>query len=229
MDGDPSLSMHLAEDEHLAGAEDVGRRPVERAPVQSQTQVALALRREPTNRGAVERQVVGRLDQELLVVVQHVQPTFEVAEQNGDSLDAFFVRQVFEPLLLNLSALTRYRRAPSPRDSALRTRRRESGDNRAVRKPWPHVLAHSETPPFDIWPIGAQRRSLRARWPAAEEYGSPGRQARAMAVSTRTAKRVELTYRGIILGALITVISPRRTSISASRSASRSRPRCRRP
>src|SRR6202011_1301988 len=40
----------------------------------------------------------------------------------------------------------------------------------------------------------------------AKESPSPERQRRAMAVSERTLKRIELTYRGIILGAVITVL-----------------------
>ena len=42
------------------------------------------------------------LEQELLVVVQHVQPAFEVGEQHGDGLDALLVGQVLQPLLADL-------------------------------------------------------------------------------------------------------------------------------
>ena len=93
---------HVAEDEHFARAEDVGRRPIECAPVQGETQVALALRREPANRRAVKRQIVGRLQQELLVVVEHVQAAFEVAEEHGDGLDALLTGEIREALLLEL-------------------------------------------------------------------------------------------------------------------------------
>jgi hypothetical protein len=60
------------------------------------------LRRETSNRRAVEGHVVPAFEQELLVVIEHVQPAFEVAEQQGYGLDAFLVRQVLEALLLNL-------------------------------------------------------------------------------------------------------------------------------
>ena len=78
----------LAEDQHLAGTEHVGWRPVECAPVDAQTQIALALRGKAANRRAVEGQVVPALDQEFLVVIEHVQAAFQVAEQDGDGLDA---------------------------------------------------------------------------------------------------------------------------------------------
>src|ERR1019366_10264524 len=79
---------HVAEDQHLARPEYIRGCPVERAPVDSQAKIALLLRSKAADRGPVEGQVVIALDQELLVVVEHVQPAFEVAEQNGDSLDA---------------------------------------------------------------------------------------------------------------------------------------------
>src|SRR5690349_5619335 len=44
----------VAENQHLARPEEVCRRPVERGPVDTQPQVALALRGESANRGAVE-------------------------------------------------------------------------------------------------------------------------------------------------------------------------------
>ena len=53
----------FAEHQHLAGTEEVGRPPVERAPVDAQAQVALALGGEAANRGAVEGEVVPALDQ----------------------------------------------------------------------------------------------------------------------------------------------------------------------
>ncbi len=92
---------HLAEHQHLARTEVVRRRPVERAPVHVQPQVALPLRRESTDRRSVERQVVVALYEKFLVVIEHVEPAFQVAEQDRDGLDALLVRQVLEALLLN--------------------------------------------------------------------------------------------------------------------------------
>ena len=54
----------VGENEHLAGAEHVGRRPIERAPVEIEPQIAFALRRESANRRTVEREVVVRAEQE---------------------------------------------------------------------------------------------------------------------------------------------------------------------
>src|SRR5260370_1762320 len=52
------------------------------------TQIAFALRGEAADGRAVEGQVVPALDKELLVVIEHVQPAFQVAEQDRDGLDA---------------------------------------------------------------------------------------------------------------------------------------------
>ena len=81
----------FAEDENFAGTENVRGAPVERAPVDAEAQIAFALRGKAANRRAVERQIVPALDQKLLVVVEHVQAAFEVAEEHGDGLDALFV------------------------------------------------------------------------------------------------------------------------------------------
>ena len=99
--GSAVLVDHLAEHQDLARSEDVGRRPVKRAPVDSQPQIALTLSRKAADRRSVERQVVVALHQELLVVVQHVQPAFEVAEQHRNRLDAALVGQVLETLFLD--------------------------------------------------------------------------------------------------------------------------------
>ncbi len=96
------LADDLPEDHHLSPAENVGRPPVEGGPIDSQPQIALFLRREASNRRAVEGHVVPILDEELLIVIEHVQPAFEVAEQQGHGLDSLLVRQVLEALLLNL-------------------------------------------------------------------------------------------------------------------------------
>ena len=82
---------HVAEDENLAGAEDIRRRPIEGAPIHRQAKIALALRGEAADRGAIEGQVVPALEQKFFVVVEHVQAAFEIAEQDGDRLDALFV------------------------------------------------------------------------------------------------------------------------------------------
>ncbi len=60
----------VAEDHHLAIAEDVSRHPVECAPVDAQAQVAFPLRRKSADRRAVEGQVFTRFQQEFLVVVE---------------------------------------------------------------------------------------------------------------------------------------------------------------
>ena len=92
----------LAEYQHLARSEEIGRRPVKRAPIDSQSQIAFPLGREAADRGAVERQVVPALDQEFLVVVEHVQAALEVAEAQRHSLDALLVGQILQPLFLQL-------------------------------------------------------------------------------------------------------------------------------
>jgi hypothetical protein len=51
----------------------------------------------------IERQVVGGLQQELLVVVEHVEAALEVGEADGHRLDALLVRQVLHPLLADLA------------------------------------------------------------------------------------------------------------------------------
>ena len=93
---------HVAEDQHLAVAEHVGRHPVEGAPVDAQAQVALFLRRESADRRAVERQVLVGAQQKLLVVIQQVQAAFEVGEQHRDGLDPLFVGQILQSLFADL-------------------------------------------------------------------------------------------------------------------------------
>jgi len=91
----------FAKDQYFAGPEDVGRAPVKCGPVNAQTQIALALGGEAANRRTVKGQVVIALQQELLVVIEHVQAAFEVAEHYGHSLDARLVGEVLQPVLLN--------------------------------------------------------------------------------------------------------------------------------
>src|SRR5580698_4714976 len=92
----------FAEDQYFASSEVIGGGPIKGAPVDSQAQVALPLGGKSADRGAVKGEVVPALDQEFLVVVEHVQAAFQVAEENGDGLDAFFVGEVFQPFFLNL-------------------------------------------------------------------------------------------------------------------------------
>ncbi len=96
------LVLDFAEGQHLARPEDVGRQRVEGRPVDGEAQVGLGLAREAADRRAVEGQVVGRLEQELLVVVEHVHPAFEVGEADRDRLDALLVPEVLEPRLAHL-------------------------------------------------------------------------------------------------------------------------------
>ena len=123
----------FAEHQHLAGAKNVGRRPVEGAPVDAQAQIAFPLRGKAANRGTVEGQVVVALQQKFLVVVEHVQAAFEVAEHDGHGLDALLVGQILQPLFLNF---VEERRGPgaasSPSDSSLPVRRRGSPENSAI-------------------------------------------------------------------------------------------------
>ncbi len=92
----------FAEDQHFAGAEDVGRGPIDGAPIHGKTEVAFALRGEAADGRAVKGQVVPALYEKLLVVIEHVEAAFEVTEQDRDGLDALLVREVLEALLLNL-------------------------------------------------------------------------------------------------------------------------------
>ena len=78
------------------------RHPVKRAPIHGKAEIALALRGESANRGAIEGEIVPALDQELFIVVQHVQTAFEVAEHDGDGLDALLVRQILQAFFLKL-------------------------------------------------------------------------------------------------------------------------------
>ena len=97
-----TLIDHIAEHQHLARPENIGWPPIERAPVDAEAKIALPLRGESANRRSVKSEIVPALDQELLVVIQHVQTAFQVAEQHGHGLDSLFLGQVFDALLLNL-------------------------------------------------------------------------------------------------------------------------------
>jgi hypothetical protein len=93
------LVADVAEDEHLAGPEDVGGQPVEGRPVDAQPQVGFGLLREAPDGRAVEGEVVGRLQQELLVVVEHVEAALEVGEAHRHGLDPLLVGQVLDALV----------------------------------------------------------------------------------------------------------------------------------
>src|ERR1700677_798337 len=95
------LVNHLAKHKDLARTENVGWRPIKRAPIKSQAKIALPLRGETANRGSVEREVVVALHQKLFVVVEHMRATFEVREQHGHSLDARRVGEILQPLFLD--------------------------------------------------------------------------------------------------------------------------------
>src|SRR5262249_52405980 len=88
--------------QNLTGAENVSGGPVEGGPIDAETQVALPLRGETTNRRTIEGQVVPALYQEFFVIVQHVKPAFEIAKEDGHGLDSLLVGQVLKPLLLDL-------------------------------------------------------------------------------------------------------------------------------
>src|SRR5260370_8241505 len=92
----------ISKNKNLASAKDVRRRPVKCVPANTETQVALALRRKAADGRAVNSEVVPALDEELLVVVQHVEATLQVAEQVRDSLDALFAGELLEARLLYL-------------------------------------------------------------------------------------------------------------------------------
>src|ERR1019366_2288565 len=73
---------HGAENQHLAIAEHVGGHPVEGAPVDAETKIALFLRGEAANRRSIERQILIRAEEKLLVVVQQVQAAFQIGKED---------------------------------------------------------------------------------------------------------------------------------------------------
>src|SRR5579859_4416997 len=92
----------IAKDQDLAGTKNIRRAPVKRAPIHGQAKVAFALSGKAADRRSVKSQVVPALDQELLVVVQHMQPAFKIAEEHGYGLDALLIGQILEPGFLDL-------------------------------------------------------------------------------------------------------------------------------
>ncbi len=78
--GVPFAFEHFAKDQDFTGSENIGGQPVKGMPIQRQPQVGFFLRREAVDGGAIKGQVIGGFQQEFLVIVQHVQATFEVAK-----------------------------------------------------------------------------------------------------------------------------------------------------
>ena len=93
---------HISIHQDFSCAENISGPVVKGAPVDAQPQIALLLRREATNRRAVEGQVVVGLQKKLLVVIQHVQAAFQIGEQHRDRLHTFVIGEKLQPLLLNL-------------------------------------------------------------------------------------------------------------------------------
>ena len=92
----------VAEDQNLAVAEDVGGHPVEGAPVDAEAQIALLLRGEAADGGAVEGEVLVGAEEELLVVIEQMQAAFEVGEEHGDGLDALLIGEILQPFFADL-------------------------------------------------------------------------------------------------------------------------------
>lgn len=92
---------YFPEDENFAAAEIVGGSPVKRTPIDAEAKVAFALGGEATDGRTVEGEVVPGFEKELFVVIEHVQAAFEVAEEDGDGLDALFGAEIFEAFFLN--------------------------------------------------------------------------------------------------------------------------------
>src|ERR1051325_5313466 len=99
--GSALLLDDIAEYQNFARPEEIRWGPVERSPVNSQPQIALALRGKTADRRSVKSQVVPALQQELLVVIEHMQTAFQIAEHHRHSLDSLLVGQVLQPLFTN--------------------------------------------------------------------------------------------------------------------------------
>ncbi len=114
----PPLSMTSPNTRTLPDPNTSEGRPVERGPIDSEPQVALALRREAANRRTVKGKIIPALDEKLFVVIQHVQAAFEITEEHGHGLDPLFVGQILEPFFLDLADRERGScAAPLPPDS----------------------------------------------------------------------------------------------------------------
>src|SRR5271170_5388519 len=71
---------NFAENEDFAAAEVVRRTPIKSRPIHTEAKITFTLRGEAADRGAVKGKIVPALDEEFLVVIEHVQTAFEVAE-----------------------------------------------------------------------------------------------------------------------------------------------------
>jgi hypothetical protein len=89
----------------LPGPKTSGRQPVEGRPVDLQAEIGFLLLREAADRGSVEGQVVGALEQELLVVVEHVEAPFEIREADREGFDALLVGEEPDPRLADLAGV----------------------------------------------------------------------------------------------------------------------------
>src|SRR4029077_13328276 len=92
---------YFPEDENFAAAEIVGGGPIEGTPIDTEAEITFALGGETADGRAVEGEVVPGLEEELFVVIKHVEAAFEVAEEDSDGLDALFGGEIFEALFLN--------------------------------------------------------------------------------------------------------------------------------
>src|SRR5258707_3363850 len=81
----------VAEDQDFAGAKNIRRAPIKCTPIHGQAKVAFTLRRKTADGRSVKSEVVPALDQEFLVIVQHVQAAFKVTDENRNGLDALFI------------------------------------------------------------------------------------------------------------------------------------------
>ena len=93
---------HFAEDQHFSGAKDVGRPPVKSGPIDPETQIALMLRGKPANGRTVKGKVVPTFDEKLLVIIEHVQAAFQIAEKHRHGFDSFLLRQILQALFPHL-------------------------------------------------------------------------------------------------------------------------------
>ncbi len=66
-----------------------------------EAEVALFLRGKAADGGTVEGEVLVRAEEEFLIVVEHVEAAFKIAEENGDGLDALVVGKKLQALFLN--------------------------------------------------------------------------------------------------------------------------------
>src|SRR5260221_4143850 len=73
---------YVAEDQDFARAQNIRRAPIKSTPIHWQSKVAFTLRGKATDGRSVKGEIVPALDEELFVIVQHVQAAFKVTEEN---------------------------------------------------------------------------------------------------------------------------------------------------